>query len=56
MFGLSVFWLLGRAELAQREKEREERIRRIRELQEEERRKKLEELKQHVSTYIPSHR
>jgi hypothetical protein len=50
-----VLWLLGRAELVQREKEREERIRRIRELQEEERRKKLEELKQHVSTYIPYH-
>ncbi len=41
--------LSGRAELAQKEKEREERIRRIKEMQEEERRKKLEELKQHVS-------
>jgi len=38
----------GRAESAAREKEREERVRRIREAQEEERRRKLEELKQHA--------
>ena len=40
---------VGRAELAAKEREREERIRRIKEQQEEERRRKLEELKQHVS-------
>jgi hypothetical protein len=45
----NVSCVTGRAELAQREKEREERIRRIKEMQEEERKKKLEELKQHVS-------
>jgi len=38
----------GRAESAAREKEREERVRRIRDAQEEERRRKLEELKQHA--------
>merc|ERR1719362_1917369 len=38
----------GRAESAAREKEREERVRRIRHAQEEERRRKLEELKQHA--------
>merc|ERR1719460_3229107 len=38
----------GRADSAAREKEREERVRRIREAQEEERRRKLEELKQHA--------
>ena len=41
--------LLGRVDLASKEKEREEKIRRMRELQEEQRKKKLEELKQHVS-------
>merc|ERR1719242_727179 len=40
--------LRSRAESAAREKEREERVRRIREAQEEERRRKLEELKQHA--------
>merc|ERR1719174_2836772 len=40
--------LRSRAESAAREKEREERGRRIREAQEEERRRKLEELKQHA--------
>merc|ERR1719500_855832 len=38
----------GRAESAAREKEKEERVRRIRDAQEEERRRKLEELKQHA--------
>ena len=42
----------GRADLAAREKEREERVRRLREQQEDDRRRKLEELKQHVSIYI----
>ena len=41
----------GRADLAAREKEREERVRRLKEQQEEDRRRKLEELKQHVSRY-----
>merc|ERR1719500_293190 len=40
--------LRSRAESAAREKEREERVRRIRDAQEEERRRKLEELKQHA--------
>merc|ERR1719189_2831881 len=40
--------LRSRADSAAREKEREERVRRIREAQEEERRRKLEELKQHA--------
>merc|ERR1719370_2461925 len=40
--------LRNRAESAAREKEREERVRRIRDAQEEERRRKLEELKQHA--------
>ena len=35
--------------MAAREKEREERVRRLREQQEDDRRRKLEELKQHVS-------
>ena len=39
----------GRADLAAREREREERVRRLREAQEDDRRRKLEELKQHVS-------
>jgi len=38
----------GRAELAAKEREREERIRRMKEQQEEERKRKLEELKQHA--------
>jgi len=38
----------GRAELAMKEREREDRIRRIKEQQEEDRRKKLVELKQHA--------
>ena len=42
----------GRADLAAREKEREERVRRLREQQEDDRRRKLEELKQHVSIYF----
>ena len=45
----NVFVCLGRAELAMKEREREDRIRRIKEQQEEDRRKKLVELKQHVS-------
>jgi hypothetical protein len=49
---MTMLHVVGRAELAQREKEREERIRRIKEMQEEERKKKLEELKQHVSILI----
>ena len=44
--------IVGRAELAQKEKEREERIRRIKEMQEDERKKKLEELKVHVSRKV----
>merc|ERR1719370_2004335 len=40
--------LRSRAESAAREKEREERVRRIRDAQEEERRRKLDELKQHA--------
>ena len=39
----------GRAESSAKEKEREDKVRRIREQQEDERKKKLEELKQHVS-------
>ena len=39
----------GRADLAAREREREERVRRLREAQDDDRRRKLEELKQHVS-------
>merc|ERR550532_1499826 len=38
----------SRADLAAKEKEREERVRRLKEMQEEDRRKKLEELKQHA--------
>jgi len=38
----------GRAESAAREKEREERVRKMREMQEEERKRKLEELKMHA--------
>merc|ERR1719480_102757 len=38
----------SRADLAAREREREERVRRLRESQEEDRRRKLEELKQHA--------
>merc|ERR1719277_368039 len=38
----------SRADLAAREKEREERVRRLREQQEDDRRRKLEELKQHA--------
>merc|ERR1719245_2038462 len=38
----------SRAELAAKEREREERVRRLKEMQEEDRRKKLEELKQHA--------
>merc|ERR1719297_12104 len=38
----------SRADLAAREKEREERVRRLKEQQEEDRRRKLEELKQHA--------
>jgi len=38
----------GRADLAAKEREREERIRRIKEQQEDERKRKLEELKQHA--------
>ena len=41
----------GRADLAAKEKEREERVRRLKETQEEDRRRKLEELKQHVSKH-----
>jgi len=40
--------LESRADLAAREKEREERVRRLKEQQEEDRRRKLEELKQHA--------
>merc|ERR1719422_3020703 len=40
--------LESRADLAAREKEREERVRRLREQQEDDRRRKLEELKQHA--------
>ena len=43
---------LGRAELAVKEREREERIKRIKEQQEEERKRKLEELKIHVSGHF----
>jgi len=38
----------SRAELAAKEREREERVRRLKEMQEEDRRRKLEELKQHA--------
>jgi len=38
----------SRADLATKEREREERVRRLKEMQEEDRRKKLEELKQHA--------
>merc|ERR1719479_419843 len=38
----------SRADLAAKEREREERVRRLKEMQEEDRRKKLEELKQHA--------
>ena len=41
----------GRADLAAREREREERVRRLRESQDDDRRRKLEELKQHVSCH-----
>ena len=45
----------GRAESTAKEKEREEKVRKIREQQEDERKKKLEELKQHVSViFLPS--
>merc|ERR1719228_1556049 len=40
--------LRSRAESAAREKEREERVRKMREMQEEERKRKLEELKMHA--------
>ena len=45
----------GRADLAAREREREERVRRLREAQDDDRRRKLEELKQHVSHKHTSH-
>ena len=48
-FDLNQTFFSGRADLAAREREREERVRRLRESQEEDRRRKLEELKQHVS-------
>ena len=38
--------------MAAREKEREERVRRLREQQEDDRRRKLEELKQHVRLHF----
>merc|ERR1719384_566336 len=38
----------SRADLATKEREREERVRRLKEMQEEDRRRKLEELKQHA--------
>ena len=40
--------IAGRADLALKEREREERVRRLKEMQEDDRRRKLEELKQHV--------
>ena len=39
----------GRAEIAAKEKEREDKVRRIKEAQEDDRRRKLEELKQHAA-------
>ena len=48
---LNIF-IAGRADIAAKEKEREERVRRLKEQQEDDRRKKLEELKQHVSLNI----
>ena len=44
-----IFPSSGRADLAAKEREREDRVRRLKEMQEEDRRKKLEELKHHVS-------
>ena len=48
MHYLQVAVCSGRAESAAKEREREEKVRRIREQQDEERKRKLEELKQHV--------
>ena len=49
-----LFWhYSGRAESTAKEKEKEDKVRKIRDLQETERKTKLEELKQHVSLRFP---